>query len=222
MSVDDGPSVEMEFFATFEQPLSAADAERLLSGHGAGPDAPEEQQALAMMLGHAAGPASTQELAGEVSAVAVFSLLQEQKTRRARARRRPVLAACASAAIAMALSGTAAADALPAPMQRVAHDTFGAPAPRHAAPSVNPSPVVRHVNQLPANATSGKPASAKISHGEGKGQGKGNGQGEGKALGKVKAVGKVKSAKAQAKPKPVPVPVAHGVAKGHSAGHGHE
>ncbi len=212
MSVDDGPSVEMGLFASFEQPLSAADAERLLAGQGAGPDAPEEQQALAMVLRHVAGPATTQELAGEVSAVAVFALLKEQKTRRARARR-PVLAACASAAIAMALSGTAAADALPAPVQRVAHDTFGAPAPRHPAPSVNPSPVGRRVNQLPAtaNATPGRPATAKTSHGKEKAKGKE----EGKALGKAKSA-KVKPAKV--KPKPVP----HGVPKGHSAGHGHK
>jgi hypothetical protein len=205
MSVDDGPSVEMGLFASFEQPLSAADAERLLEGQGAGPDAPEERQALAMMLRHAAGPASPRELAGEVSAVAVFALFKEQKTRRARARR-PVLAACATAAIAIALSGTAAADALPAPVQRVAHDTFGAPAPRHPAPSVNPSPVGRRVNQLSAtaDATPGRPASAKIPHRKGK------------ALGKEKALGKVKP------PKPKPKPVAHGLAKGHSAGHGHK
>lgn len=201
MSVDDGPSIEMGLFASFEQPLSAVDAERLLAGQGADPDAPEEQQALATMLWHAAGPASTQELAGEVSAVAVFALLKEQKTRRTRARRRPVLAACASAAIVMALSGTAAADALPAPMQRVAHDTFGAPAPRRAAPSVRTTPVVEREKQHPANphGAATKSASAKVSHGKGK------------------ALGKVKPAKL-AKPKPVP----HGVAKGHSAGHGHK
>lgn len=196
MSVNDGPSVEMELFASFEQPLSAADAERLLAGRGAGPDAPEDQRALAMMLRHAAGPASTHELAGEVSAVAVFALLKEQKTRRARARRRPLYAACASAAILMALSGTAAANALPAPVQRVAHDTFGAPAPRHPAPSVSTTAGVRGEQHRPAapRATPVKPASAKSPHGKGK------------------AVGKSKRAK----------PVPHGKAKGHTAGHGHK
>lgn len=200
MSVNDGPSVEMELFAGLEQPLSAADAERLLAGRGVDPDAPEDQRALAMTLRHAAGPASTQELAGEVSAVAVFALLKEQKTRRARARRRPLLAACASAAIVMVLSGTAAANALPAPMQRVAHDTFGAPAPRRPAPSVGRTAGVRREQHHPAppHAPPGKPTGAKSPNGNGNGNGK--------------AVGHAKPAK----------PVPHGVAKGHTAAHGHK
>lgn len=215
MSVDDGPSVEMGLFASYEQPLSAADAERLLALQGADPDAPEEQQALAMMLRHAAGPASTQELAGEVSAVAVFALLKEQKKRRARTRR-PLVAACASAAIVMALSGTAAADALPAPMQRVAHDTFGAPAPRHVTPSVGTAPRVGR--SAAPKASPGQSAGAKTSHGKGKALGKAPGKSRGKGPGKSsgnspgKAVGKDKAAK----------PVQNGVAKGHAAGHGHK
>jgi hypothetical protein len=249
MSVNDDPSVEMELFASFEQPLSAADAERLLAGRGVGPDAPEDQRALAMMLRHAAAPASTQELAGEISAVAVFALLKEQKTRRARARRRPLLAACASAAIVMVLSGTAAANALPAPMQRVAHDTFGAPAPRRPAPSVSTTPGVRREQHHPAapHATPVKPTSGKSPHGNGKAAGKAKpakpvppGKAKpakpappGKAVGKAKPAKPAPPGKAKPVPhgpvKPVPPgkampakPVAPGVAKGHTAAHGHK
>jgi hypothetical protein len=223
MSINDGPSPEMRPFARpeLDQPLSAADAERLLTGQGAAPDAPTDQQALAMMLRHAAGPAQTQELAGQVSAIAAFALVKEQKTRRAegpvraadrrrqagaagrwrwtQARRRPLIAACASAAIVIALSGTAAADALPAPMQRVAHDTFGAPAPRHPVPSVTTTPGARRGKHPPAtpDATPEKPTNSESPHGNGKAAGK--------------AAGKAKSAK----------PTPHGVAKGHTAAPGH-
>jgi hypothetical protein len=227
MSINDGPSPEMRPFARpeLDQPLSAADAERLLAGQGAAPDAPTDQQALAMMLRHAAGPAQTQELAGQVSAIAAFALVKEQKTRRAegpvraadrrrragatggwpwtQARRRPLIAACASAAIVIALSGTAAADALPAPMQRVAHDTFGAPAPRHPVPSVTTTPGARRGKHPPAtpDATPEKPANSESPHGKGKAVGKPAG----------KAAGKTTSAK----------PTPHGVAKGHTAAPGH-
>lgn len=91
MSTNDGPSPEMRLFTRQEldQPLSAADAERLLAGQGAAPDAPKDQQALAMMLRHAAAPAQTQELAGQDSAVAAFAQVKEQKTRRAEGPVRP-------------------------------------------------------------------------------------------------------------------------------------
>ncbi len=198
MSTNDGPSPEMRLFTRpeLDQPLSAADAERLLAGQGAAPDAPKDQQALAMMLRHAAAPAQTQELAGQDSAIAAFAQVKEQKTRRAegpvpaagrhrqaraaggrrwtQARRRPLVAACASAAVLIALSGTAAADALPAPIQKVAHDTFGAPAPRHPAPSVTTTPGPRPGKQPPAtpDATPQKPNNSETPHGNGKAIGK--------------------------------------------------
>jgi hypothetical protein len=225
MSINDGPSPEMRLFARpgLGQPLSAADAERMLSGQGVGPDAPEELQALAMTLKHAAGPARTQELAGEISAVTAFALLKEQKTRRAeglvrasdqrrqagvadgrRRRRRPLsrplIAAGASAAVVIALSGTAVAGALPAPMQRLAHDTFGAPAPQHLVPSPTMTPGVRRGQNPPVSPDTipGKPTNSESP----------NKNGNGKAVGKTKS----------AKPKPTP----HGVAKGHTAAHGHQ
>src|SRR5215472_12745132 len=49
-----------------------ATAERLLSGQGLGPDAPTDQQALALVLMSAARPATERELAGEEDAVAAF------------------------------------------------------------------------------------------------------------------------------------------------------
>jgi hypothetical protein len=219
MSINDGPPPEMRHFACPElgQPLSAADAERLLAGQGAAPGAPEDQQALAMMLRHAASPARTRELAGEVTAVAAFALVKEEKARRAKGpprgadrrrqagaasgrrrtqtRRGPLVAVCASALVVIALSGTAAADALPAPMQRLAHDTFGAPVPAHPVPSVTTTPGARHVKHPPAtpDVTPQKPTSSESRHGNGK------------------AAGKAKSAK----------PTPHGVAKGHTAAPGH-
>jgi hypothetical protein len=228
MSINDGPSPEMRLFARpeLDQPLSAAEAERLLAGQGAAPGAPEDQQALAMMLRRAAGPAQVRELAGQVSAIAAFALVKEQKARRAegpvraadrrrqagaaggwrwwtQARRRPLVAACATIAVVIALSGTAGADALPAPMQRLAHDTFGAPAPRHPVPSVTTTPGARRGNHPPVapDASPEKPTNSESPHGNGKAVGKTAG----------KAAGKAKSAK----------PTPHGVAKGHTAAPGH-
>ena len=232
MSINDGPSPEMRPFARpeLDQPLSAADAERLLAGQGAAPDAPKDQKALAMMLRHAAGPAQKEELAGQVSAIAAFALVKEQKTRRAegpvraadrrrlagaaggrrwwtQTRRRPLVAACASAAVLLALSGTAAADALPTPVQRLAHDTFGAPAPRHPVPSVTTTPGAGRGTHPPAtpDATPEKPTNSGSPHGNGKAVGKTAGKAAGKAVGKANS----------AKPTP------HGVAKGHTAAPGH-
>ena len=193
MSINDGPPPDMRHFACPElgQPLSVADAERLLAGQGATPGAPEDQQALAMMLRHAAGPARTRELAGEVTAVAAFSLVKEEKARRAKGppggadrrrqagaasgrrrrtqtRRGPLVAVCASALVVIALSGTAVADALPALMQKLAHDTFGAPAPAHPVPSVTTTPGARRAAHPPAtpDVTPQKPTNSESRHGK--------------------------------------------------------
>jgi hypothetical protein len=220
MSVNDGPPPEMRLFTRpgFDQPLSAEDAERLLAGEGAGPGAPEDQQALAMMLKHAAGPARSRELAGEASAVAAFALVRRQKARRAdvpplgaggrrrpgaaggrrrwaRPHRGPLVAACAGAAVLIALCGTAVADALPAPVQLLAHDTFGAPAPPPPAPPVITKPGTvpgRQPLPPPTDTPPAKPTSGPGQHGNGR------------------AVGQDPSAK----------PTPHGVAKGHTKAHG--
>lgn len=144
------------------RPLTAADTERLLTGHGARPEAATAHHLLAGLLDSATGPASDQELAGEVAAVAAFVLVSGGHAPRsawfrgagaagrpvAAGRRAPVIAAGIAAAIVVGLSGAAAADALPAPIQELAHTTFGAPAPRHSVlppgetvPSGSPAPV---------------------------------------------------------------------------------
>jgi hypothetical protein len=128
----------------FSAPLTAADTERLLDGHGPRREAPAVQHAIAGLLGSAARPASDRELANEVAAVAAFAqAVGERAARpagsRARARRGSALAVGIAAAVAVAFSGAAAADALPGPVQRLAHTTFGAPAPRHPAPPPRPA-----------------------------------------------------------------------------------
>ena len=124
-------------------------AEELLNGRGAGSGAPAGQQALARVLAVAGGPASDCELAGQAAVMAAFAAAtgpaaQPRQPRQpgpaARHRRslrshlttRLVVAA---AACVTALGGAAAyASALPAPLQDLAHATFGAPAPRQTAP----------------------------------------------------------------------------------------
>ena len=67
---------------TNNQPLSAADAERLLARRGAHPEAPTVQHALADLLDSAAGPPSDQELADEAAAVAGFMLVNGRRDAR--------------------------------------------------------------------------------------------------------------------------------------------
>jgi hypothetical protein len=127
------------------RPLTAADTERLLARRGVHPETPAIQHALAGLLDSAAGPASDQELTGEAAAVAAFVLATGEHAARsaqfrARVRRGPAIAAGIAAAVVVAFSGAAAADALPAPIQELAHTTFGAPAPRHPAPLPKATP----------------------------------------------------------------------------------
>jgi hypothetical protein len=152
------------------RPLTAADTERLLAGRGVHPQAPAVQHALAGLLHSAAGPASDQELTGEAAAVAVFALATGEHAARsarfrARARRGPAIAAGIAAAVVVAFSGAAAADALPAPIQELAHTAFGAPAPRHPTPLPKATPP----SSQPAPAASPSP---KSQHGKAKAPGK--------------------------------------------------
>jgi hypothetical protein len=115
--------------------LTAADTDWLLARHGVRCEAPAVQHAIAGLLDIAAGPPSGRELAGEVPAVAAFVLATSQRaTPSARARRGRVIAVAMMASVVVAFSGAAAANALPAPIQKLAHATFGAPAPRPSAP----------------------------------------------------------------------------------------
>ena len=191
------------------RPLTAADTERLLAGHEARPEAAAAHHLLAGLLDSAAGPASDQELAGEVAAVAAFVLVSDGRAPRsawfrgagAAGRRGPVIAAGIAAAFVVGLSGAAAAaDALPAPIQELAHKTFGAPAPRHSGP-------------LPrATVSSGSPAPVP-GPGVKSQPGKANAKGKGKANAKGKA---------KASAKPSPNGLTHGKKNGKTAPPGHQ
>jgi hypothetical protein len=102
------------------------------------------------------GAPEARELAAEAGALAVFrgGIGTSAQPTRSRHRRRSLLTsvlsaklAAAAAAAAVALGGVAAAyaGALPAPMQKLAHDTLGAPSaqssahPAHSAAPVGPS-----------------------------------------------------------------------------------
>jgi hypothetical protein len=145
MSMSNGSPSEMPNLPRFStrQLPDAACAEGLLAGRGVAPGAPAGQQALARMLEIAASPATDRELAGEAAAMAAFARVTSHPgSHRAGARPRTVPASrrlarltLALAACVTVLGGTAAATgALPAPIQEVAHVTFGAPAPHHSVP----------------------------------------------------------------------------------------
>jgi len=117
-------------------------AERLLAGRGAGPGAPSGHQAVERVLAAAARPATRRELSGEAAAVTAF--LRAARANEARARhgrhgkrpaarrpayKLPAVTAALMMVMFLAIGGTAAAGALPGPLQRLAHTTFGAPAP---------------------------------------------------------------------------------------------
>jgi len=142
--------------------LTAADTDRLLARHGAHAEAPAVQHAIAGLLDIAAGPPTDQELAGEVAAVATFVLGTTQRaTRSARARRGRVIAAGIAASAVVAFSGAAAANALPAPIQELAHTTFSAPAPRPAAPQPTATPPAGQPAPMPGPSSTSQHAKAK-------------------------------------------------------------
>ena len=116
--------------------------ERLLAGRGAGPAAPSGHQALERVLAAASRPATRRELSGEAAAVAAFLVASRTNGSPARHRRHgrrpvarrpayrlPAITAALTMMVCLVIGGTAAAGALPAPLQRLAHTTFGAPAP---------------------------------------------------------------------------------------------
>ena len=124
--------------------LDDAIAERLRAGLDPCPDASRSQQALALVLKAAAQPGTERELSGEAAAIDAFMLATSplrtraarQTLKRPHARKTPVLVAAIATALVAGLCGTAVADALPAPLQRFAHSTFGAPAPGWPAPAL--------------------------------------------------------------------------------------
>jgi hypothetical protein len=167
-----------------------AAAELLLARRRMGREAPASQRTLELVLAAAAGPATHRELAGEAAAVTTFltALAEPERAPRRGPRRAPVLAIAVALVALVALCGTAEAGALPAPLQRLAHQTINAPAPPPALhvpqPSGDVTPGPGGTGSNPASAISGpsqqsrtgkpsanpKPANTSASQGGGNGQ----------------------------------------------------
>jgi hypothetical protein len=137
---------EMRSFAHRRTRLSPdeATAELLLAKRRVGHHATDSDRTLELVLAAAAGPATGRELAREAAAVTAFlAALPEPELARRRPRRVPVLAAAFALVAFIALCGTAEAGALPAPLQRLAHQAINAPAPSPAMRVPQPSADVR-------------------------------------------------------------------------------
>lgn len=150
MPASNGLLAKMLNFPRFRWPgapgrsFDDAIAERLLAGLDPCPDASRSQQALALVLKAAAQPGTERELSDEAAAIDAFMLATsplrtravKQTLKRPQARKAPILGATITTALVAGLCGTAVADALPAPLQRFAHSTFGAPAPGWSPPAL--------------------------------------------------------------------------------------
>jgi hypothetical protein len=167
-----------------------ATAELLLAGRHLGCHEPASQRTLELVLAAAAGPATERELAGETAAVTAFLAArpEPEPARRRGPRRLPVLAVSFVLVALVALCGTAEAGALPAPLQRLAHQAINAPAPSPAmrvprpSADVTPGPDATGSQSAPGSSgpsqesRTGKPsASPKPTH-TSDSQGNGNGQ----------------------------------------------
>ena len=172
---------------------------------GAAPQLRPLANALADLTGQPEGD----ELDGEDQTLAAFRNQVSAPSTAYRAhQRRPQLLprslsariAVAASAVALSLGGltTAAyARALPAPVQRLAHDIIGAPAPRFQ-PAMRRSPAARYPSAVPSGRT--HPATA--SHGRGKPSAHPTPHGRGK-------------------PSAHPTPHGHGKPSTHPTPHGH-
>jgi hypothetical protein len=175
---------------------------------------------LALVLKAAAKPGTESELSGEAAAIDAFMMATnplrtravKQTLKRPYARKTPVLVAAITTALATGLCGTAVADALPAPLQRFAHSTFGAPAPDWRAPALTgpshggsgaptlsvtasrPSPGTGDTGQISSQSASPATSEAKTSTAptSAASSAKGN-NGNGKAKGKTKSNGNGKA-----------------------------
>jgi len=225
-------------------------ADRLLAGRSAGPGAPSGHQALERVLAAAARPATRRELSGEAAAVTAFLLAAKANGahgsqarhrlhgRRPAARRPgyklPALTAALTMMVCLVIGGTAAAGALPAPLQRLAHTTFGAPAPGTGGPPAvgnrqdgdgtsSPATTASHQETTPGGTGSTAPtAGAGNAQGQQEptpaptatsgttktsgGQGDGNGQGNGNSQAGGTDHGKKSGQGLQPTPGPDPTP----------------
>ena len=154
---------EMWFSARRRSRLSPdeATAELMLAGRRLGQHALASQRTLELVLAAAAGPPTERELIGEAAAVTAFlaALPEPEPARRRGPRRIPVLAVAFMFVALVALCGTAEAGALPAPLQRLAHQAINAPAPPPAMlaprPSADVAPGSGATGSHPASAGSG-------------------------------------------------------------------
>lgn len=129
-----------------------ATAELLLAKRPVGRHVPASDRTLELVLAAAAGPATERELAGEAAAVTAFlAALPEPELARRRPRRVPALAVAFAFVALIALCGTAEAGALPAPLQRLAHQAINAPAPSPAMRVPQPSADVKPGSGDPGN-----------------------------------------------------------------------
>jgi hypothetical protein len=184
MKVFTASLAEMWFSARRRTRLSPdeATAELMLAGRSLGQHAPASQRTLELVLAAAAGPATERELAGETAAVTAFlaALPEPEPARRRGPRRIPVLAVAFMFVALLALCGTAEAGALPAPLQRLAHQAINAPAPppgmRVPRPGADVTPGPAATGSHPGSAGSGpsqesrtgKPTHTSTSQGNGK------------------------------------------------------
>src|SRR5260221_6807253 len=126
----------------------------LLAGNLPPDNAADGLRPVAQVIAALSAPPVASELAAEASVLAVFRGVvgRSAEPTRSRRRRHPLVTsllsaklAAAAAAAAVTVGGVAAAayaGALPAPMQKLAHDTLGAPSARPSAqPAHSATPV---------------------------------------------------------------------------------
>jgi hypothetical protein len=209
MGDPDASSDEMPGFLPPSRPgreLGEPLLDALLEGRSLPPDAPEELCAVAEMLADLAGPAEPGELAGEAAArlglartaspVGVSAVAHRSARRRRSWISVPGSARLGAALIAAAvgLGGVSAAyaDALPGPIQNIAHRMFGAPPARHTD--------LRRPRPGPDRPGPGARPAPRAAKGKGKSHGKAKGKGHrrphpGRAHGRAKDHSKAKPPK---------------------------
>jgi hypothetical protein len=133
-------------------PIGDPAFDALLAGNLLAEDTAEGLRPVAEAIAALNGAPAASELAAEANALAVFrgAVGMSAEPARSRRRRRPLLtslisakfaAAAVAAAVTLGAAAAAAyAGALPAPVQKLAHDTIGAPSarPSHPATPVGP------------------------------------------------------------------------------------
>jgi hypothetical protein len=127
-------------------PVRDAAFDALLAGNLPPEQATDGLRPVAEVIAALCAAPARSEIAAEARAREVYRAAFSRPPAHApRRRRRPVLASLLSAQLAAAavliLGGIAAAwlGVLPAPVQRLAHEVFGAPAARHSAPTQHPA-----------------------------------------------------------------------------------